>query len=61
MLSKKGNGEVPVTTDERITEMCRQYLTTRSNKKRRDLKKGIERAERQRRKEKLQKEGTIFI
>lgn len=50
-----------MTTEERIDEMNRQYLTTRSLKKRRDLKKGIERAERKRRKEKLEKEGTIFL
>ena len=45
-----------MTTQERIDEMNRQWLTTRSNKKRRDLKKGIERAEKQRRKEKLERE-----
>ena len=50
-----------MTTEERIDEMNRQYLTTKSLKKRRDLKKGIERAERLRRKEKRKKEGTIFI
>ena len=50
-----------MTTEERIDEMNRQYLTTRSLKKRRDLKKGIERAERKRRKEKLEREGTIFL
>ena len=50
-----------MTTEERIDEMCRQWLTTKSNKKRRDLKKGIERAEKQRRKEKLEKEGVIII
>ena len=50
-----------MTTEERIDEMNRQYLATRSLKKRRDLKKGIERAERKRRKEKLEKEGTIFL
>ena len=50
-----------MTTEERIDEMNRQYLTTRSNKKRRDLKKGIEKAERKRRREKMEREGTIVI
>lgn len=50
-----------MTTSERIDEMNRQWLTTRSRKKRRDLSKGIERAERKRRKEKLEKEGVIII
>lgn len=50
-----------MTTEERIDEMNRQYLTTRSLKKKRDLKKGIEKAERKRRREKLEREGTIVI
>lgn len=50
-----------MTTEERIDEMCRQWLTTNSPKKKRDLKKGIEKAERKRRREKLEKEGTIII
>ena len=52
-----------MTTEERIDEMCRQLLTTRkeSKKKIRDLKKGIARAERKRRKEKLKKEGIVII
>lgn len=50
-----------MTTEERIDEMIRQWNTTDSPKKRRDLKKGIERAERKRRKEKREKEGTIFL
>lgn len=52
-----------MTTEERINEMCRQLLTTRpkSKQKIRDLKRGIDRAERKRRKEKLKKEGTIII
>lgn len=50
-----------MTTEERIDEMCRQWLTTESKKKRRDLKKGIERAERKRRREKMEREGTIVI
>lgn len=53
--------EEDMTTEERIDEMCRQWLTTKSPKKRRDLKKGIERAEIRRRKEKLKKEGVIII
>ena len=50
-----------MTTEERIDEMCRQWLTTNSQKKKRDLKKGIEKAERKRRREKLEREGTIVI
>lgn len=52
-----------MNTQERIDEMIRQLNTTKpsSNKKRRDLKRGIARAEKKRRKEKLKKEGTIFI
>ncbi len=50
-----------MTTKERIDEMNRQYLTTRSLKKRRDLKKGIERAERKRRIEKLKRENCIIL
>lgn len=52
-----------MNTNERIGEMIRQYGTTKpsSNQKRRDLKRGIARAEKKRRKEKLKKEGTIFI
>ena len=52
-----------MTTEEKIDEMCRQYLTTKntSKQKRRDLKRGIKRAEKKRRKEKLEREGTIFI
>lgn len=52
-----------MTLEERIDEMCRQYLTTKpeSNQKRRDLKRGIKKAEKMRRKEKLAKEGVIII
>ena len=50
-----------MTTEERIDEMCRQWLTTESEKKKRDLKKGIARAERKRRREKLEKEGCIIL
>lgn len=52
-----------MTTEERIDEMCRQLLTTKktSNQKRRDLHRGIRKAEKKRRKEKLKAEGTIFI
>lgn len=50
-------------TQDRINEMIRQYRTTKltSNQKRRDLKRGIAKAEKKRRKEKLKAEGTIFI
>lgn len=50
-------------TQDRIDEMIRQYRTTKltSNQKRRDLKRGIAKAEKKRRKEKLKAEGTIFI
>ena len=54
-------GVVEMNTKERIDEMCRQYGTTRSNMKRCDLVKGIKRAERKRRREKKEKEGTIFL
>jgi hypothetical protein len=50
-----------MTNDERINEMIRQYRTTKSQKKRNDLYKGIKNAERKRRRDKKQKEGTIFI
>lgn len=52
-----------MTTEEKIDEMCRQLLTTKntSKQKRRDLKRGIAKAERKRRKEKLAKEGVIII
>lgn len=52
-----------MNTQERIDEMIRQLNTTKptSNQKRRDLKRGIARAEKKRRKEKLKKEGTIFL
>lgn len=52
-----------MTTEEKINEMCRQLATTnpKSKQKIRDLKRGIERAEKQRRKEKLEKEGVIII
>lgn len=52
-----------MNTQQRIDEMIRQYNTTRpeSNQKRRDLKRGIARAEKKRRKEKLKAEGTIFL
>lgn len=52
-----------MNTQQRIDEMIRQYNTTKpsSNQKRRDLKRGIARAEKKRRKEKLKKEGTIFL
>lgn len=50
-----------MTTEERIDEMNRQWLTTKSQKKRRDLKKGIERAEHKRRKEKLKRENCIIL
>lgn len=50
-----------MTTDERINEMIRQYNSTKpeSNQKRRDLKRGIEKAKRQKRREK--RGGTIII
>lgn len=48
-----------MTLQERIDEMYRQLDTTKSQKKIRDLKKGIERAERKRRKEKW-KEITLI-
>ena len=54
-------GVIEMNTKERIDEMCRQYGTTRSNMKRCDLAKGIKRAERKRRREKKEKEGTIFL
>ena len=50
-----------MNNSERIDEMFRQYMTSDSRKKRRDLKKGIRKAERKRRKEKMEKEGTIFL
>lgn len=52
-----------MNTQQRIDEMIRQYNTTRpeSNQKRRDLKRGIAKAEKKRRKEKLKAEGTIFL
>lgn len=52
-----------MTTQERIDEMIRQYRTTnpKSNQKRRDLKRGIKKAEKKRRREKLEKEGVIII
>lgn len=52
-----------MNTNERIDEMCRQLLTTKptSKQKKRDLRRGIARAEKKRRKEKLEKEGTIFL
>lgn len=52
-----------MTTEEKIDEMCRQWLTTKpsSKQKKRDLKRGIANAERKRRKEKLKREGTIII
>lgn len=50
-----------MTNDERITEMIRQYSTTKSQKKRNDLYKGIKNAERKRRREKKEREGTIFL
>lgn len=52
-----------MTTEERINEMIRQYNSTKpeSNQKRRDLKRGIRKAEKRRRKEKREKEVTIFI
>ena len=50
-----------MTLEERIDEMYRQLETTKhsSKKKIRDLKKGIEKAERLRRKQK--KGGTIIL
>lgn len=52
-----------MTNDERINEMIRQYRTTspESNQKRRDLKRGIRKAEKRRRKEKKEREGMIFL
>ena len=50
-----------MTNEERINEMCRQLSASTSKKKKRQLRKGIERAERQRRKEKLEREGIIII
>ena len=58
---KRCVGVVEMTTEERIDEMCRQYRTTKSNMKRCDLGKGIKNAERKRRREKREKEGTIFL
>jgi len=50
-----------MTNEERIDEMCRQLLTTKkeSNQKRRDLKRGIAKAERKRRREIWAKAGII--
>ena len=50
-----------MTLSERLDEMYRQLETTnpKSKQKIRDLKRGIERAEKQRRK--LKKGGTIII
>lgn len=50
-----------MTLQERIDEMYRQLETTKptSKKKIRDLKKGIERAEKKRRKQKMK--GIIII
>ena len=52
-----------MNTQERIDEMCRQLMTTKktSHQKRRDLKRGIAKAEKKRRKEKLEREGVIII
>ena len=50
-----------MTTDERINEMIRQWNTTKSKEKHRDLRKGIKNAERKRRREKKEREGTIFL
>lgn len=52
-----------MNTNERIDEMIRQYRTTKpsSVQKKRDLRRGIARAEKKRRKEKLKAEGTIFL
>lgn len=50
-----------MTNDERIKEMIRQQNTARSWKKKRDLHKGIKNAERKRRREKKEREGTIFL
>ena len=50
-----------MNTAERITEMLRQLRTTKpeSKQKIRDLKRGIARAERKRRKEKREALGVI--
>lgn len=48
-----------MTLQERIDEMYRQLETTKSKKKKRDLKKGLERAKRIKRKNALG--GTIII
>lgn len=52
-----------MTTEERINEMIRQYNSTKpeSNQKRRDLKRGIRKSEKRRRKEKKEREETIFL
>ena len=50
-----------MTNDERIEEMIRQQRTSKSWKKQRDLYKGIKNAERKRRREKKEREGTIFL
>lgn len=52
-----------MTAEERINDMIRQYNSTKpeSNQKRRDLKRGIRKAEKRRRKEKKEREGTIFL
>ena len=50
-----------MTNDERIAEMIRQYRTAKSQKKKNDLYKGIKNAERKRRREKKEREGTIFL
>lgn len=52
-----------MNTSERIEEMIRQLNTTKpsSKQKKRDLIRGIRRAEKKRRKEKLEKEGVIIV
>ena len=48
-----------MTLDERITEMYRQLETAKSKKKRHDLRRGIDKAEKERRKRK--KGDTILL
>ena len=45
--------------NDKITELYKQYSLCTSPKKKKDLYKAIKRAEGQRRKEKLEKEGVI--
>ena len=60
----KGNSDKPISTilmnlEDRIDEMYRQLETAKSKKKRHDLRRGIDRAEKERRKRK--KGDTILL